>query len=58
MLGKSADLQQEQELACELAQVGSPDVEVVAVVSQCSRQADICRGPGYFGQAATQAIVT
>lgn len=35
MWGKGADLQTEQELASELAQVRRPGVEVVPVVSQC-----------------------
>lgn len=58
VLGRGADLQNEQELASELAQVRHPDVEVATVVSQYSRQADSCQGQGCFSQAAIQALVT
>lgn len=58
VLGRGADLQNEQELASELAQVKHPDVEVATVVSQYSRQADSCQGQGCFSQAAIQALVT
>lgn len=44
VLGRGADLQNEQELASERAQVRHPDVEVATVVSQNSRQADSCQG--------------
>lgn len=35
------------QLGYQLAQVRRPDLEVVAVVSQCSRQVDSCQGPGH-----------
>lgn len=44
--GRGASLPREQGLGCELAQVRRPDLAVAAVVSQCSRRADRCQGPG------------
>lgn len=58
VLGKGANLQNEQELASQLVPVRRPDVEAAVVVSQCWRQADSCQGPGCLSQAAIQAIVT